>query len=354
MYNPNCTIIVTGSNGMVGSALKKIVYNQPLKFNKTYNWIWLTRKDLDLEDNNKVYAYFSNYDYKNTIVINLAANVGGLFKNIDSNLTMYESNLKININLLEVCRKLKISKLINILSTCIFPDNAKYPLTESQINNGLPHISNPGYSYSKRTAQIYSHLINESSDYFKYVNLIPTNLYGKHDNYSIKDGHVIPSIIHKCFKIIKSNSTLDTVDAQDAQDTQDKHKTLILPGNGDAERMFLYDEDFANIILDFACFIDTKGDYIVSGSVDKSMEIRYLAETIKLKTSKITGNTVNIEFEDDDRFNGQTKKPCSNKKLIDLYKFHKKHLPIDDNGFENNLENVMKYFWDNYDEHIRK
>ena len=54
--------------------------------------------------------------------------------------------------------------------------------TEEQINNGVPHNSNPGYSYSKRTGQIYTKLINGSTQgYFKYVNLIPTNLYGNRD-----------------------------------------------------------------------------------------------------------------------------------------------------------------------------
>lgn len=160
----NCiTVIVTGSAGMVGSALKKIVYQTQtadLTFNKKYNWVWLTRKDVNLEDFNKVYDHFQNYDCENIV---LAANVGGLFKNMENSVGMFESNIRINLNILEACRKLKVRKVINILSTCIFPNEVEYPLTEDQINDGEPHNSNPGYSYSKRTGQIYSKLINDSA-----------------------------------------------------------------------------------------------------------------------------------------------------------------------------------------------
>lgn len=336
-------IIVTGSAGMVGSALKNIVHKEQSNnqlFNTNTNWIWLTRTDVDLEDYNSVYNYIKNYDCKNTIIINLAANVGGLFKNIENNIDMFESNIKINLNILQVSRKLKISKVVNILSTCIFPNNVEYPLTEEQINNGEPHNSNIGYSYSKRIGQIYSKLINDSEPkYYNYVNLIPTNLYGYKDNYNIQDAHVIPAIIHKCVKLVK---------------TKNKCNKLILPGDGKAERMFLYDKDFAKIILDIAYFKETSGDYIVSGSISDSLTINNLANIIADKVSKQTNYKIEIEFEKTSNSNGQNKKPCSNKKLVNLYKKYNEDIPIKDGKFKKRIDSIIKWFWDNYDNYPRK
>lgn len=345
------TVVVTGSSGMVGSALKKIVYTQQIdniKFSEQYKWIWLTRKDVNLESYTKVYSHFKNYNTERTIVINLAANVGGLFKNMDNNLSMFESNIRINLNILEVCRKLKIPKVINILSTCIFPNELEYPLTEDQINNGEPHNSNLGYSYSKRTGQIYCKLINDSDkDYYNYVNLIPTNLYGNRDNYNIDDAHVIPAIIHKCFKIVKSKSNMDSLGGTNSD-------TLILPGDGTAERMFLYDEDFAKVILDMACFKETRGDYIVSGDISGSVKIDILANIIADKVYTTTGNRVKIKFDKTKEGNGQNKKPCSNQKLVNLYAETNDKIPIEDDKLEENLENIIKWFWNNYDDYERK
>ena len=345
------TVVVTGSSGMVGSALKKIVYTHQtdnIKFAKQYKWVWLTRKEVDLESYTKVYTHFENYNAERTIVINLAANVGGLFKNMENNVGMFESNIRINLNILEACRKLKVPKVINILSTCIFPNEVEYPLTEDQINNGEPHNSNPGYSYSKRTGQIYCKLINDSAkDYYNYVNLIPTNLYGNRDNYNIDDAHVIPAIIHKCFKIVKSKSNMGSSGGTSSD-------TLILPGDGTAERMFLYDEDFAKVILGMACFKEARGDYIVSGGISDSVTIDTLANTIADKVYTITGNRVKIEFEKTKAGNGQNKKPCSNQKLVNLYTETDDKIPIEDGELEENLENVIKWFWNNYDDYGRK
>ena len=341
------TILVTGSNGMVGNSLKKLVFNKQtnnLNFTKNYNWIWLTRQDLDLTDYNSVYKYISNFDHNSTIVINLAANVGGLFKNLDNNLEMFESNIRININILETCRKCKIRKVINILSTCIFPNQVIYPLIESTINDGPPHNSNSGYSYSKRIGQIYTNLINESSDNYNYINLIPTNLYGIYDNYNIENAHVIPAIIHKCILIIKNNIDQGSL----------LNNTLLLPGDGTAERMFLYDEDLCNIIIDLACFKETRGDYIVSGEINNSITINTLANLISDIVLDITGNKINILFEDDVQNNGQLKKPCSNEKLKNLYDEWGENIPINDTCLEQNLKKIIRFFWENYNEYPRK
>ena len=87
------------------------------------------------------------------------------------------------MNIINCCEKYKVKKLINISSTCIFPnDNIRYPLTVDQLHNGLPHHSNIGYAYAKRLLDVASSLLSKT----RVINLIPTNLYGKYDNYNFK------------------------------------------------------------------------------------------------------------------------------------------------------------------------
>ena len=334
-------VIVTGSNGMLGTALMRQVYERTT-IEDDFEWVWTTRKEMDMVNYDMVFDFLKKYDSDRVTVINLAANVGGLFKNMNQNLDMLDSNLTINLNLLKATKQLNISRVINILSTCIFPDEVQYPLLEEYINGGEPHESNSGYAYAKRVAQIYATLVNESSNRFKYVNFIPTNLYGKTDNYNVHDAHVIPAIIHKCVKLAKDKQ---------------KASELILPGDGEPERMFLYDEDFANVIIDFVCYENLrtyKGDYIVSGNPEKSIKIRYLANLIADKVGKLLDYDVCIKFENDVSGNGQLKKPCSNVKLCKAYTNEDLVLPINDDNMSNNLDNVIEWFVTNYDTYHRK
>lgn len=130
--------------------------------------------------------------------------------------------------------------------------------------------------------------------------------------------------------------------------------TLIFPGDGTAERMFLYDEDFAKVILDMPCFKEARGDYIVSGGISDSVTIDTLANIIADKVCQTTGNKVKIEFEQTKTGNGQNKKPCSNQKLINLYAETNDKIPVEDGELEENIGNVVSWFWHNYDEYKRK
>lgn len=133
---------------------------------------------------------------KPTYVIHCAAIVGGLFKNMKNNLTMYQANMAINRNVLEACHEVNVTKLVSILSTCIFPDKIEsYPFDESIIHLGPPHTSNEGYAYAKRMLDVESRLYCKQYN-VNYVSVIPTNIYGPYDNYHLEDAHVVPALIH--------------------------------------------------------------------------------------------------------------------------------------------------------------
>jgi GDP-L-fucose synthase len=103
-----------------------------------------------------------------------------------------------NDNIFEACRVFGVAKLVSCLSTCIFPDKTAYPIDETMIHAGPPHHSNEGYAYAKRMIDVLNRAYHAEFG-LEYTAVIPTNIYGKHDNFSIEDGHVIPGLIHKCY-----------------------------------------------------------------------------------------------------------------------------------------------------------
>lgn len=215
-------IIVTGSDGLVGSAFRKIEHEYP-----QYKFVFHSRKDSDLFNFNETMSKIISYEAD--CVIHLAGYVGGLYKNIKHKVSMLQENLIINYNMINISH-LNNLKFIGCLSTCIFPDNTSYPITEDMLFKGPPHDSNYGYAYAKRMMEIQCRTYRDqfNSDFRCFI---PTNLYGPNDNFCLEDGHVIPSLIHKCFVAKRDN------------------KDFVVLGSGNPLRQFMYAEDFANIIL---------------------------------------------------------------------------------------------------------
>ena len=91
-----------------------------------------------------------------------------------------------------------VTKLVSYLSTCIFPDKTTYPIDESMLHLGPPHSSNEGYAYAKRMVDTQNRAYAREYG-CNFTSIIPTNIYGPADNFSIQNGHVVPGLIHKCF-----------------------------------------------------------------------------------------------------------------------------------------------------------
>ncbi len=107
-------------------------------------------------------------------------------------------NSIINDNVLSISHETGVKKVVSCLSTCIFPDKTSYPIDETMIHNGPPHDSNFGYSYAKRMIDVLNRGY-ASQHGLKYTSVIPTNVFGPHDNFNIEDGHVLPGLIHKVY-----------------------------------------------------------------------------------------------------------------------------------------------------------
>lgn len=195
------TVLVTGGTGLVGKAIEKVIQEEN---NPNETWYFASSKDADLRNRESTVALFQRI--QPTHVIHLAAMVGGLFRNLKYKVEFYRENVLINDNVMECCRDFHVVKLVSCLSTCIFPDKTTYPIDETMVHNGPPHCSNEGYAYAKRMIDVMNRCYKEEYG-CNFTSIIPTNIYGPHDNYSIEDGHVIPGLIHKCYLAKKNGKT---------------------------------------------------------------------------------------------------------------------------------------------------
>lgn len=111
----------------------------------------------------------------------------------------WRDNVSINDTVLSLSKEYGVEKVISCLSTCIFPEETSYPIDETMIHNGPPHASNEGYAYAKRMLDVLNRCYSEEYG-CRFTSVIPTNIYGKYDNFHLDDAHVIPALIHKIYR----------------------------------------------------------------------------------------------------------------------------------------------------------
>ena len=183
--------LVTGGYGLVGSEFTGL------------NYIPLSSSECDLRNRNEIDSILNKINFDS--IIHCAGRVGGVGGNMSRKGEFFHDNIMMNTNVIESARVHGIKNLVAFLSTCIFPNQIDYPLSENKIHLGPPHFSNDAYAYAKRMSDIQIRAYKEQYG-LNYKSVIPTNIYGPNDNYDIQDGHVIPSLIHKCY-LAKKNDT---------------------------------------------------------------------------------------------------------------------------------------------------
>ncbi|KAG7268733.1 hypothetical protein CRUP_034567 [Coryphaenoides rupestris] len=251
-------VLVTGGSGLVGRALQHVIQQEQEQeggAREGEEWIFLSSKDADLMNKEATEAVFQKH--RPTHVVHLAAMVGGLFRNMRVNLDFWRNNMYINDNVLQASHEVDVLKVVSCLSTCIFPDKTSYPIDETMIHNGPPHESNFGYSYAKRMIDVYNRAYFEQNGR-SYTSVIPTNVFGPHDNFNIEDGHVLPGLIHKAYV------------------AQKEGKPLVVWGSGTPRRQFIYSLDLARLIL--WVFDTTKSDGQFKKTASNVKLMRYLPD----------------------------------------------------------------------------
>ncbi|MAW08657.1 MAG: GDP-fucose synthetase [Flavobacteriaceae bacterium] len=310
MYNTlwevNLKVLIFGSNGLVGSSIKKVFEKNESKFET----ISSTRKDADLLSLTETKNFITKI--QPNLIINSAAKVGGIHANNTERSEFLIQNVKINLNILESLIDFPNIQLINLGSSCIYPLEAENPIKEEAIMTGSLEPTNSPYAMAKLTAIELGNSI--SSQYGnKILNLMPTNLYGPNDNFSDKESHVIPALIQRIHNAKVEN--LPSVEVW---------------GTGSPMREFLYVDDLSNAIMFLINNNITHG--LLNVGSGKEITIKELVEKIK----------VVVDFQGEIVFNKNY--PDGNpRKLIDSSK-------INELGWKTNtnIEEGLKYTYEWY------
>ena len=191
----NERIFIAGSNGMVGSSVKKALLKNGFdQTNKFFNLLTPSRLKLDLLDNISVKNWFMKE--KPTIVILAAAKVGGIRANSRYPTEFLLENIKIQTNVIEAALSEGVRRLLFLGSSCIYPKYAKQPIKEEELLNGYLEKTNESYAIAKITGIKLCEALRKQYN-FDAISLMPTNLYGPNDNYHPLNSHVVPSLIRK-------------------------------------------------------------------------------------------------------------------------------------------------------------
>jgi len=270
--NKTTKIYIAGQRGMVGSAIWRA-----LEYKGYNNLIGRTSKELDLRNQKAVEEFFAKE--KPQVVIDAAARVGGILANNDYPYNFLMENLQIQNNLIDSALEAEVEKFIFLGSSCIYPKLAPQPLKEEYLLTGSLEPTNEWYAIAKIAGVKACEAIRKQ--YGKdFVSLMPTNLYGSHDNFDLKTSHVLPAMIRKFHE------------AKVKQQQTGVSEPVVLWGSGSPKREFLHVDDMAKAVV-FSLENEMKEHlYNVGTGIDLS--IKELALTIQ----KITNHQGEIQWDD--------------------------------------------------------
>ena len=218
------TVLVTGASGMLGQHLV------PMLENKGHRVLTPSREDVDLTDADATESYIQS----STIdaVVHCAAYVAGIASSRASKHHSFDANVSMGMNLIRSCLDNGITTLLNVGSATVYPSEAPQPLSESSLGQGAFEGPIEGYALSKYVVYRACAMANEQHN-VSYKTVLPCNLFGPYDNFSLETGHMLPAILHRMHQAKEQNNS-----------------PIVIWGDGSAKREFLYAPDLA----DFICF----------------------------------------------------------------------------------------------------
>lgn len=284
MINKNSIIYIAGHNGMVGSAIWRTLTAKGYT-----NLVGVSSKELDLRKQKAVRDFIRKT--KPDVIIDAAAKVGGIQANNDFPYDFLMENMLIQNNLINEAHRLAVDKFIFLGSSCIYPKLAPQPLKEECLLTAPLEPTNEWYALAKITGVKLCEAIRRQFQK-DFVSLMPTNLYGTHDNFDLKSSHVLPAMIRKFHEAKENNNAVVT-----------------LWGTGTPMREFLFVDDMAEAVV-FALENELP-EHLYNIGTGKDLTIKELAAAVQ----KIVGHTGDILWDD-------TKPDGTPRKLMDVSKMH--------------------------------
>lgn len=278
----NKSVIVTGGSGFLGRHIVRLL-------NPDAKAIIVPRsKDYDLRIQEDVLRLFE--DHPNVdIVIHCAASVGGIEANQRQPATYFYDNLMMGMHLIDVARIVGIHKFVTVGTVCEYPKVTSVPFRETDLWEGYPEETNAPYGIAKKALLVMGNAYRQQY-HMNCIHILPTNLYGRHDNFDPRNAHVIPSLIYKFL------------------DAMDKGLDCVtLFGDGSPTREFLHVEDAARgIVLAAQYYNHPEPINLGSGN---EISIAELAHQV----AQLTGYKGRI-FWDASKPNGQPRRRVDNSK----------------------------------------
>jgi len=271
------SVVVTGGSGFLGSRVVAL-----LKEKGATNIFVPNSTEFDLRLKENAEKITKNVD----IVFHIAAKVGGIGLNQAKPGELFYDNLIMGTNLLEEARKNGVEKFVALGTVCSYPKFTPIPFSEESIWDGYPEETNAPYGLAKKMLLVQSQAYRQQYG-FQSIMVIPTNLYGPHDNFDENSSHVIPALIKKIFDAKKTNK-----------------RKISVWGDGSATRDFLYVDDAARGII-LAAEKYNKSDPLNLGS-GKEISIKELVN----KLLQLTKSNFDIVWETD-KPNGQPRRCIS-------------------------------------------
>ena len=321
----NAKIYVAGHRGLVGSA----IWNNLLQKGYT-NLIGKSHHELDLMDGVAVRAFFDAEQPE--YVILAAAHVGGIMANNTYRADFIYKNLQIQQNVIGESFRHNVKKLLFLGSTCIYPRDAHQPIKETELLTAPLEQTNEPYAIAKIAGLKMCESFNLQYG-TNYIAVMPTNLYGPHDNFDLERSHVLPAMIRKihlahCLKegnweAVLKDLNLRPVEGVNGQYSKEEILNILkkygisesgveLWGTGTPLREFLWSEEMADasvFIMEQVDFKDARSH--INIGTGKEITIKALAELIM----KTVGYTGKLTFD-------SSKPDGTMRKLTDPSKLH--------------------------------
>ncbi len=307
--NNNSKIYIAGHRGMVGSAIWRALVKKGYT-----NLIGRTSAELDLRNQAAVVTFFKEENIE--VVIDAAARVGGILANNTYPYQFLMDNMLMQDNLINGALELGIQKFIFLGSSCIYPRMAEQPLKEDALLTGSLEPTNEWYAIAKISGVKACEAIRKQYG-LDYVSLMPTNLYGTHDNFDLKTSHVLPAMLRKFHEAKKNNTAVE------------------LWGTGTPMREFLFVDDLAEAVV-FA--LENKlTEHLYNVGTGEDLTIKALAEKIQ----QVVGHTGPIVWN-------STMPDGTPRKLMDVSKLKREGWQAS-TSLEEGLKNTYNWFLENID-----
>jgi GDP-L-fucose synthase len=253
----NNKIFIAGHNGMVGSALLRLLNREAYT-----NLIIESKELLDLLDQKSVFNFMMNN--RPDVVVLAAARVGGINANQKRPADFIYENLQIQNNIIHSAYKANVKKVIFLGSSCIYPKECNQPMKEEYLLTGKLEETNEGYAIAKISGLKMLEFYKKQYG-LNYLSLMPCNLYGPNDSFDLEHSHVLSALVKKFSDAVSNNCD-----------------SISLWGSGIAFREFMHVDDLANAIVYFSQKDNIESFLNIGWGIDIS--IKELAELIALKT----------------------------------------------------------------------